>query len=336
MNYGKIEKKRNLTSSQQLPNERIGKGIAKGHLGEYLQGYFDDIQGNAIDRACISVPLKIFIPNHGVVDKTQQQLSDIPRGETGSIAFFFPSKTKSLTVEPKNKVNSKKAALATLKLLKKSSYGGTLKIVTAGGISQGFGTSTSDIVASIRAISDSFHCQISNHDIAKISVDCEKASDGIMYSQATLFVTTQGRVLEDFHVPYPAVNVIGFNVDRSGKGLNTLDIPPRSYTREEKKQFMVLRGAIKKALIEQDIDLLGKVAIASARINQRFIEKPSFDDLIQLTEKYEVAGFIVAHSGTRVGIIIDPRRQPSASKMHRLIDDIESLDFFDIKQYQSE
>ena len=50
------------------------------------------------------------------------------------------------------------------------------------------------------------------------------------------------------------------------------------------------------------------MATASARVNQRFLPKPSLPDLIELSRRLGGAGVQVAHSGTVAGLIFDARR----------------------------
>jgi uncharacterized protein involved in propanediol utilization len=64
---------------------------------------------------------------------------------------------------------------------------------------------------------------------------------------------------------------------------------------------------LRRAVNVQDSSLIGSVASASARMNQRFLPKPHFDHLEQMVERVGAVGLQVAHSGTVVGMLFDPR-----------------------------
>jgi hypothetical protein len=66
-----------------------------------------------------------------------------------------------------------------------------------------------------------------------------------------------------------------------------------------------LIGLLRKAVITQDPKLVGYVASASARINQRHLPKPHFEQLEVLTTEVGAVGLQVAHSGTIVGLLFD-------------------------------
>lgn len=330
----KEEKEFIIETLQDIPGERLGIGQGKGHFGEYLQGHFDDINGDLIDRACLAVPLVSHIDDIDL-HKDDEVYYQLPYASSGSIAIFVPEEDEKLEVEPKHKILSKKATEQTLDLLGKKEYGGLLKIITRGKTSMGLGTSTSDIVASMRAVSESFGVHLENDLIAKKSVEIELASDGIMYDNATLFVTTKGIVLEDYGINYPEVEILGFNSNHTEKGINTLDIPPRRYNKLEKKQLMDLRNRLGSALTNRDFNTLGKISISSAKLNQRFVEKPYLEEIVKLASDNSAAGVVIAHSGTMMGIMFDPKKMPESSKLSKIVEGLESIGYSDLKRYIS-
>src|ERR1039458_6783440 len=66
-----------------------------------------------------------------------------------------------------------------------------------------------------------------------------------------------------------------------------------------------MRAALRRAITMEDVALLGRVATASARINQRFLPKPSLEFLVEVCQRHGGCGVQVAHSGTVVGLIFD-------------------------------
>jgi uncharacterized protein involved in propanediol utilization len=65
------------------------------------------------------------------------------------------------------------------------------------------------------------------------------------------------------------------------------------------------------------VDLVGRVASASAGINQRYLPKPHFSELMRLSEDVGAAGLQVAHSGTVAGLLFDPRRPELEARVGR-------------------
>ena len=321
---------------QKIEDKQIGIGLSKAHFGEYLQGYFDDINGGDNDRACIAVPLTYsLIDEHLNIDNEDEYYS-LPIASSGSIAIYTPEKDEKLMVFPKDKVKSKAAVKKTLKFLKKENYGGYLKIITGGRVAQGLGTSTSDIVASVRAVSNYFQKRLYSDTIAKIAVETEKASDGIMYDNATLFVSTKGRVLTDYGRLFPKTEILGFRAIYEEEGIDTLKIPPRKYDSEQKNKLRNLRELADKAFVQGNVDLIGKISTKSAMINQKFLEKLYLEEIVDISEKNRSKGIVVAHSGTMIGLMFDPSYMPTAKKLAKILEELRNLGFSDFKRYISE
>jgi len=80
---------------------------------------------------------------------------------------------------------------------------------------------------------------------------------------------------------------------------------PAQYSQWEIEAFRPLLGLLRRALHTQDARLLGRVASASARINQRHLPKPCFERLERLGEELGAVGLQVAHSGSVIGILFD-------------------------------
>jgi len=320
----------------KLSDDKIGIGLSKAHFGEYLQGRFDGIGSNINDRACIAVPLTYSLIDENLNIEHDEEYYRLPIASSGSIAIYNPSCDSELIVEPSDKIKSKNAVEKTLKILNKDNYGGYLKIITGGKVAQGLGTSTSDIVASIRAVSNFFGKPLHEDKIAKIAVETEKASDGIMYDFATLFVTTQGRVLINYGKLFPKIEILGFRSPYESDGIDTLKIPPRKYNAVEKKRLQSLKDLSVKAFSSGDISLIGKISTSSACINQRFLEKPHLDEIIKIANKYHSEGVVVAHSGTMLGLMFNPSKMPNAKKLTKIIEGLRDLGFSNFKRYISE
>lgn len=260
----------------------VGNGVAIGHHGEIFQGVYANGSG-----------------------KLRRGLVSLMSGAFRSEAVFYPNVSGTVTIEPAWKVKAAHASELTLEHCKAPTSGGHLIIKNNIPSAWGLGSSTSDVTAAIRAVGEAFGHTLSPQIVADLAVRAEIASDPVMFSdRAVLFAQREGVVLEDFSQHLPPLEILGFNTDPAG--YNTLGAPPARYSWWEIEAFRPLIGLLRKAVNTQDPRLVGHVASASARINQRHLPKPHFDELEALTTQVGAVGLQVAHSGTVVGLLFDP------------------------------
>ena len=268
-------------SVSNINKERYATEVQEfGHHGEILQGVFEGDDGK-LHRGLITLKCKLF----------------------SSTAIYVRTKDPNIvSVMPEKKKKALVAAASTLKYIGKNiKYGGYLILQSNMPEEMGFGSSTCDVTASIKAVASSFNISLSPYEIANIAVNSERASDAIMFDECVLFAQREGEILERYQNTIPPMNVIGFSTDANG--IDTLKYIPAEYSEEEIKTFKVLRGLFRKGIEEQDPNLIAKVATASALINQKYLPKTNFDRLLEIAEKTSALGIQVAHSGTLVGIL---------------------------------
>ena len=107
--------------------------------------------------------------------------------------------------------------------------------------------------------------------------------------------------------------------------MDTLGLPPAEYDDREIATFGVLRSALRRAVATGDPALLGRVATASARINQRFLPKPGLEELLELGLRHGGCGVQVAHSGTVAGLVFDAGRADAVAGARRCADAVAAL-----------
>jgi uncharacterized protein involved in propanediol utilization len=273
---------------QLTPGFRAGIGYATAHHGELLQGVFEDGTGR-LRRALVTMPL----PGRG------------------SRVVFHPSQSHWGVVGPPGLTKSRRAAIYALREFvghPSPAKGGRVEITSNVPRGIGMGSSTSDVTATIKAVADYHGVSLSVEEIGRLAVLAEIASDSVMIDdRVVLFAHRDGVVLETFGHRLPPMVVVGCDT-APGHVVETLGLPPADYTDREAGEFQVLRGALRRAIALEDVALLGKVATASARINQRYLPKPGLEALIELGVRHGAAGLQIAHSGTVAGLIFDPRR----------------------------
>ena len=285
------------------PQHKMGMGTAFGHHGETIQGAarFDN-------------------------NVTERFLVTLPCSELSAQANFIPSRDlQGEVVVSSCKTKSKQAAEATLRYLNRSSFGGHLELTS--NIEEGFGlgSSTTDVVASIRAVGDTFDTTLRPEIIARLAVDAEMASDAIMFDgSCVLFAQRRGDVLSYLGSALPAVHVLSVNT-AADQPINTLATPPARYSDWELQCFRALNGMLRRAIRMSDPNLLGRVATASAKISQHYLPKPAFADILSIASAHGACGVQVAHSGTVVGLLFDAHCARSATNMAGATKDLETI-----------
>jgi uncharacterized protein involved in propanediol utilization len=262
-----------------------GHSLSGSHHGEILQGAVEGNDGR-LRYGLVTLRCKLF----------------------SSEAVFVPdAHTNGVVVAPSWKVKAQRAADLALSRLDGNCRGGRLLIRSNIPPCWGLGSSTSDVVAAIQAVANTFGANIFPELTAELAVQAEIASDSTMFGdRAVFFGFRDGHVIEDFGGRLPSLEVVGFNTDK-GAGIDTLSQPLARYSIEEIEALRSLVESLRLAVQLQDASLVGKVASESARINQRHLPKHHYDDFEKLVARVGALGLQVAHSGTVVGLLFDPQ-----------------------------
>jgi uncharacterized protein involved in propanediol utilization len=270
-----------------------GVGTAQGHHGELLQGMFSC--GEQLSRGLITLPCPLF----------------------WSRATFQLTLAGGVTVSPAGRVKAQHAAKLTLAHFGVEG-GGRLRLHSNIPPKIGLGSSTADVTATIRAVTACLGKQLTAEEIARLAVATEIAADSIMFgARAVLFAQREGAVIEDFGCELPALEVLGFNSAPKGRGIDTLEFAPATYSPAEVVQFDTLRSLARTAIRSGDVRLLGHVASASARINQAHLPITQFERLEGLAAATHALGLVIAHSGTVAGLLFDPQDDLTPQRIQR-------------------
>jgi uncharacterized protein involved in propanediol utilization len=281
----------------------VGIGYAPAHHGELMQGIFNDAAGR-LRRALVTLPM----PGRG------------------SRAVFYPSQSHLGVVGTPELTKVRRAAILALREFATHpapAKGGQVEITSDVPLGIGMGSSTSDVTATIRAVADYHGAALSREEVGRLAVLAECASDSIMIDdRVVLFAHRDGEVLETLGHRLPPMIVVGCDTG-AGVGVDTLSLQPADYGDREIGAFQVMRAALRRAITMDDVALLGRVATASARINQRFLPKPSLEFLVEVCQRHGGCGVQVAHSGTVVGLIFDARQPGTGAGVQRCVSAIE-------------
>jgi uncharacterized protein involved in propanediol utilization len=273
--------KQQLPYNENLPHFRIGHGKSNAQFGELFQGQI--YRDGRLRRCLLSLPCDILT----------------------SEARFEPSNTFPLSVNPPHKEKAKRAASLALSFLGLTDTGGMLTLHSNIPEAKGCGSSTADCIASTLAVGNAFGKHFFPIEIARIVVEAEVASGNMMFESAGLFAHREGIILDDYSQKLPTLEVLAFDT-RTTEVVKTLEIPPAEYTSTEISIFEDLTGDLRRAIETNDARLLGQISTTSARINERFLPKYNFGEILEIASSVEALGIAVAHSGTVSSILLDP------------------------------
>ena len=96
-----------------------------------------------------------------------------------------------------------------------------------------------------------------------------------------------------------------------------------------------MKSALRRAIRTHDIQLLGRIATASACINELFLPKPLFRDLRQIAECAGALGVAVAHSGTVLSILLDPSDDLLEQKIEHLLCSLKQIGISQVLRFQT-
>ncbi|MFB7366884.1 GHMP family kinase ATP-binding protein [Streptomyces hydrogenans] len=277
-------------SSGTGPAPSPGIGHAPSHHGELLQGVFLDADGR---------------PRAGLVT--------LPVDAPGTRADFTPrpgTPPDAVVVVPGGRTKAARAARFAVALCAertgRPACGGTLRLAGGVPLGLGMGSSTSDVLASVRAVADAYGLRLDAATTARLAVRAERASDPLMLdARPVLFAQREGRVLEVLGAALPPLLVVGCLLG-GGAAVDTLGLPAPATTGAELRAYARLREQLRRAVADGDAALLGRVATASARRAQRVLKHPEFEELVVLARRTGAVGVQISHSGSVAGVLHDP------------------------------
>lgn len=297
--------------SERWLRKTSGVASCHPHFGELLQGAFDVSEGRR--RRTVRALVSVHIPSMAgavahVTLKPNRAGKFLPEiGSTG------------IHVNPAHFSKCEIAARLALDAFGMENMAATLDVRTFVPEGAGFGSSTSGVVASIRAVAQAVGAYRGTRIIpaphlqAQLAVAAEQASDSLMFDcmgNAILFAQRLGTIVRTFNGPLPRMHILGFDTRSKSGGINTERLPRARYSREQIAAFGCALAVLERAVAEQSVALAGQVATFSARMSetamQNPLNKPHFDELLRIKEDTGSAGILVAHSGTVAGFMFDP------------------------------
>ena len=167
-------------------------------------------------------------------------------------------------------------------------------------VGKGMASSTADIASGLLALSQLLGVKLSTADLAKLALAVEP-TDSTIFEKLTLFDHLKGEYIKELcEVPKLPIIVL------EGVGqIDTVEVRKDSGYKSRVLSRQAAFELVETGIKQKDMRLLGMAATESARLNQRLLERPYLEKLIELSDKHRGLGLNIAHSGTVCGVICD-------------------------------
>ena len=200
-----------------------------------------------------------------------------------------------------------KAIESTLIFFEKSHLGATVKVSNPIPKSKGLGSSTSDVTSCIAATANAIGESINAKQIASIATSIEP-SDATMFEEMVLFAHRTGLLINRLgDLPLLDILAIDFGGTIDTVEYNMVD-RFSMWKKHEQETQNALRD-ITEGIKTNDVALIGKGATANTYTAQKIKPNPNLDQVIELAQSINAAGISLAHSGTIISIILDPKQK---------------------------
>ncbi len=169
---------------------------------------------------------------------------------------------------------------------------------------RGYGSSTADVAATLYALGQAAGRSFDAGEVARLAVRVEP-SDSTIFGGLALFDHRGGSIHVDLG-PAPALSVVV--IDPGGE-VDTVAYNHADRRRENellaslhREAFDLLQDGLKRG----DHRTVGQAASMSARAHQAILPNPLLDQALELAVELGALGVCRAHSGTLLGILMDP------------------------------
>ena len=272
---------------------RTGVGRCFGTFGELLQG---------------------ALPGQG-----RRFLVTLPIARYSTAMFAASPGSREVCVYPSRKEKSRRLAERLMHVFGLKS-GGVLTVQSELPSGKGFASSSADMVATALAIQSAFGASISRASLARMMSGIGP-SDGVMYRGIVSFYHREG-VLRKFLGHLPPLTIVGLD---EGDQVDTVEFNGRSkpFSRTRRAEYEDLLLGIERAIARGDLGALGEISTRSAILNQHILPKTHLDLLLDMRERYEALGVVVAHSGTRLGLLLGPDSLNRSQSLPTIVAELE-------------
>ncbi len=288
-----------------LGNPRTGVGRCPGTFGELLQG---------------ALPIE-----------RREFLVTLPITEGSTAEFTTVHGLRGVRVSPPYKVKSRRLAEELMQLYNLEA-GGELHIESELDEGKGCASSSADMVATARAIQSTFGIRIPRHSLARIMSAIEP-SDGVMYEGIISFHQREG-VVHSRLGTLPSLTIVA--LDEGGWAETTELCRDRGFHSASRlAEYEKLLLDLEHAVQRRHLPSVGDVATRSAVLNQDVLPKEHLELFLDLRARYDALGVVATHSGTCLGLLLDPRLLRHPDVLPELVEELLAHDCGGVRVYRT-
>ena len=245
-------------------------------------------------------------------------LVTLPITRYSTARFTAFSKSREICVFPSHKEKSRRLAEKLMHAFGLDS-GGFLSVRSELPAGKGCASSSADMVATARAIQSAFGVSISRASLAQVMSSIEP-SDGVMYEGIVSFYHREG-VLRKFLGYLPSLTIVG--LDEGGQ-VDTVEFNKRSkpFSQAHRAEYEKLLLGMERAVAHGDLRTLGEISTRSAIMNQDLLPKNHLDLLLDMRRRYKALGVVAAHSGTQLGLLLDPASSNHSQSLPDIVSEL--------------
>ncbi|MGV9306223.1 GHMP family kinase ATP-binding protein [Nonomuraea sp. NPDC004354] len=275
-------------------------GTAHGTFGELLQG---------------------ALPGPGEARGEGRFLVTLPMARWSSAWFELRPPGAGLTVHPA--VSTKAAALAEALLIELGhSADGSLFLHSSIPMGKGLASSSADMAATARAVMAALVRRIPLSRLGAMMAAIEP-TDGVIHPGIVAFDHRRGEHLRTLG-RLPALQVVA--VDQGGV-VDTVMFNSRApgYDAGERRHYQRLLDELGRAVESADVAEVGRISTLSAALNQSRMPNRNFAALSDISRSIGGLGLVACHSGTMIGILLDPRWNDYRSRLSHAVHQANTL-----------
>lgn len=249
---------------------------------------------------------------------------ELVQGTLGGTSFHiscpidvYSTVTVELTAEavrwtfPPDTPKAAAAVEAALRHFEVDGQGGRLSVRSSLPRAKGMASSTADVAGAINAVALALGREISPAEVAQLALEIEP-TDGSVFPDIVLFDHRGGELYENLG-PCPRIDLIVLDF---GGEIDTVSFNSHDRTdllRSIEPRISEAVELVREGLRAGDPSLIGRGATISALANQIVLFKPQLEVVLRLAQSLGAVGVDVGHSGTVIGVLVDPRHSDAMS-----------------------
>ena len=171
---------------------------------------------------------------------------------------------------------------------------------------KGMGSSTADVAGAVYAVAQALGREISLEDAARLCLAIEPTNSSL-FPNIALFDHRTGSLCQELGPP-PPIDILALDFGGEVDTLSYNSVDRSALLKQLEPQAAQALEMVRTGLAQGDASLIGRGATISARAHQRVLYKPQLEAVIALAEEVGGLGVSVGHSGTIIGVLLDPAR----------------------------